>query len=176
MIFTFTLKTKQNKKKSLNSRMASFMFSHLNDLLILLPCGLDLLLSNQSSVWPQIPNQACHAQFGRAISTLLVWILSFCQSHFVSLVSSLNFWMDEYLSLLSWYFTCWKWRKKQLIKNMRPFHANKYKIKSKSNSWSVNVYTTWLSNMISCNVNFILHPKTFVIWLYKENNRDKTLI
>ena len=115
VIFTFTLKTK--KKTSLNSSMASFMFSHLNDLLILLPCGLDLLLSNQSSVWPQIPNQACYAQFGRAISTLLVWILNFCQSHFVSLVSSLNFWMDEYLSL--WYFTCWKWGKKQLIKNMK---------------------------------------------------------
>ena len=30
--------------------------------------------------------------------------------------------------------------------------------------------------MISCNVNFTLYPKTFVIWLYKENNRDKILI
>jgi hypothetical protein len=97
-----------------------YMCGHANSLLILLPHWLDLLLSNQSLMWPQIPDQACYAPFGRTILTLLVWILIFCQSHFVSLVSSLNFRVDDYLPLLTWWYsTCQEWKKKELIKSMK---------------------------------------------------------
>ena len=93
---------------------------HANILLTLLPRWLDLLLSNQSLMWPPNSRSSMLCTIWQDYFNTACMDINFCQSHSVSLVSSLNFRVDEYLPLLTWWYsTCQEWKKKELIKSMK---------------------------------------------------------